>query len=461
MMPGITLAHFVSALGSPFADDPPDEPSSVVSGVVLNDRPLSFSLTNAFHALTSSVEGFWRQFPLLLLGSLVVPSADAAEPALSVQDMLAVKEKIKQADAYNAKNLPGNALITLLEAQAIAGSSFSDELGPRLQATTAALKDYIDTYKVNVRVVDSAQTGRGDYIQYALSDKAYKPGIEAVTSGGYYTLTLDLRTVDVDEKKKVQSYVVQIPTGTTKSFNGEYAALQKKVDITCADYFARRDAARGAGVQGVGGFAQAINTASASGGSDVLGIALGLARTIDASARIGAADTASASCEQAQEKLASTSMFTTDTVTAPFRYEEKTTRKTATAGIRVSLTAKNGASLFASPPLDVEFVREDVARDEIASINIKGDPEETIDDKEVIRGVLKAVPDEVYALTNQGGGLWDVVALRNAQSLAGEEATEACVQLYFDAYRPQTKSVALDYIEQHSGVTIRKQLERL
>lgn len=391
-----------------------------------------------------------------LLATAVYAAGPDSQRSLSVEEMLAVKQKIQTADAYVAKNLPGNALVQLLEAQKIASGSFGDELRPRVQTTTATIKDFIDTYDVNVRVVDATGSGRAEYIQYKLQDKQYKPGVEVVASGGYYTLTLELRTIEVDEKRKVQSYVVQIPTGTTQSMNGEYAALQQKVDITCADYFAKRDAARGAGVQGVSGFASAISTASNSGGSDILGIALGLARTVDAGARLSAQDSASSQCEQVQEKLQGTSMFTKDTITTPYRYEEKTRRKTATAGIRVSLTTKTRETMFSSPPLDVEFVREDVAREEIAIINIHGDPEESIDDKEMIRGVLQAVPDEVYTLTNQGGGLWDAIALRNAQVLTGEKAVEAYVQLYFDAYSSQTKDVALEYILGNTSVTKRE-----
>ena len=375
---------------------------------------------------------------------------------LTMEEMLAVKQKIKTADAYTARTLPGNALVQLLEAQEIAGTNFSDELKPRLETATAALKDFIDTYRVNVHVVDNTGSGRAEYIQYKLQDKQYRLGIEAIASGGYYTLTLDVRTIEVDEKRKVQSYVVQLPTGTLKSMNGEYAALQQRADITCADYFARRDAARGAGMQGVSAGAQAINIASGSGGSDILGIAFSLARLVDASARASAAGTANSQCQQIQEELQATPMFTSDTVTTPYRYEEKTTRKTATAGIRVSLTTKNGTTLFASPPLDIEFVREDVARDEIAAINVKGDPEESIDDKEVVRGVLQAIPDQVYGLTNQGGGLWDVIALQNAQALTGEKALEAYVQLYVDGDRSETKRVALDYILGNTNVTARQ-----
>ncbi len=401
-----------------------------------------------------------KQVYFLLLGLVNTTAAYALEPApkpvsqkqLTVDEMFAIKKKIEIADAYTARNLPGNALVQLLEAQDIAGTNFRDELQPRLTTTTAEVKGYIDTYKVNVRVVDNTGSGRAEYVQYKLQDKQYKPGIKAVASGGDYTLTLELRTIDVDEKRKTQSYVVQIPTGTSKTMNGEYAALQQKVDITCADYFSKRDAARGAGVQGVGAFAQAIGTARSSGGSDLLGIAFSLAKTVDAGARMSAEGTANSLCQQIQQELQGTPMFTTDTVTAPYRYEEKTTRKTATAGIRVSLTTKKGETLFYSPPLDIEFTREDVARDEIAALDIKGDPEESIDDKEVIRGVLQAVPDQVYALTNQGGGLWDAIALKNAQSHSGEQALEAYVQLYFDAYSPQTRVVALEYIKANTTV---------
>lgn len=372
---------------------------------------------------------------------------------LTVEEMLAVKQKIKTADAYTARNLPGNAYVMLLEAQEMAGGSFTDELNPRLRTTTSALKDFIDTYKVNVIVVDSTGSGRAEYVQYKLQDKQYKSGIEVVASGGYYSLTLDLRTLEVDEKRKTQSYVVQIPTGTSKSMNGEYAALQQRVDVTCADYFARRDAARGAGVQGVGAFAQAIDIARGSGGTNILGMAFSLAKTVDAGARLSAAGSANSQCQQMQEDLQGTPMFTSDTVTTPYKYEEKTTQKTATAGIRVSLTTNKGETIFSSPPLDIEFMREDVAREDIAAINVKGDPEESIDDKEVTRGVLQAIPDQVHTLTNQGGGLWDVIALQNAQKLSGEAALEAYVQLYFDAYQPQTKAVAGMYIEQNSTVT--------
>ena len=367
--------------------------------------------------------------------------------------MLAVKQKIQTADAYSSRNLPGNALLQLLEAQEIAGTSFTDELTPRLKTTTASLKDYIDTYKVDVRVVDSTGSGRGEYLQYALLDKGYKPGIEAVPSSGAYTLTVDVRTIEVDEKTKSQRYTILVPTGTMKTLNGEYAALQQTVDIECADYFARRDAARGAGVQGFNGFTGAINAASSSGGTDFLGIAFGLAKTLDASSRVSAADAASHDCQAVQEELQATSMFTSDTMTAPFTYTEETTRKTATAGVRFTLTTNKGAVLLASPPLEFAFMREDVARDEVASNNIQGDPKESISDKEVIRGVLQAIPQEVYDLTNQGGGLWDVIALQNAQTLSGEKALEAYVQLYFDAYQLQTKLAALGYIEHISCAT--------
>ncbi len=396
----------------------------------------------------------------LLIGATIATAAYAAEPTLSVQEMLAVKEKIKAADAYSSRNLPGNALLQLLEAQEIAGTAFRDELKPRLTATTAALQDYIDTYQMNIRVTDQTQSGRGEYLQYALLDKGYKPGIEVVPSTGAYTLTVDVRTIEVDEKVKSQRYTILVPTGTMKTFNGEYAALQQTVDIECADYFARRDAARGAGVQGFNGFAGAINAASSSGGTDLLGIAFGLAKTVDASSRVSAADAASHDCQAAQEELQATSMFTSDTMTAPFTYTEETTRKTATAGVRFTLTTNKGAVLLASPPLEFAFMREDVARDEVASNNIKGDPKESISDKEVIRGVLQAIPQEVYDLTNQGGGLWDVIALQNAQTLSGEKALEAYVQLYFDAYQAPTRKVALAYILENSNVTA-KQLDKV
>src|SRR3989338_3042917 len=105
-------------------------------------------------------------------------------------------------------------------------------------------------------------------------------------------------------------------------------------------------------------------------------------------------------------------------------------------------------------------MREDVARDEVASNNIQGDPKESISDKEVIRGVLQAIPQEVYDLTNQGGGLWDVIALQNVQTLSGEKALEAYVQLYFDAYQAPTRKVALTYIVENANVTA-KQLDKV
>src|SRR3989344_3067330 len=237
---------------------------------------------------------------------------------LSLEEMLAVKAKIETADAYASRNLPGNAFLSLLEAKEIAGTSFQDQIEPRVEATTSTLKDFIDVYKVNLRVVDNAGMGRSEYIQYTLLDKAYEPGIEMLPSGGDYTLTLDLRTLEVDEKTKIQSYIIQIPTGTTKSLNGEYAALQQKVNISCADYFAKSNAAQGAGLQAFTGFTQAINTASASNGTDFIGIALNIGKTVEASARMGAEDAAGYNCENAQEELYATSMFTTDTLTTPF-----------------------------------------------------------------------------------------------------------------------------------------------
>ncbi len=396
----------------------------------------------------------------LLAGVAIATAAYGGDAVPSLQNMLAVKEKIKIADAYTVRTLPGNALVALLEAQEIAGTTFRDELRPRLETATAAVKDFIDVYQVNIRVADQTQSGRAEHIQYALLDNRYTPGIEAVSSGGAYTLTVDLRTIEVDEKTKTQRFTILIPTGTMKTMNGEYVALQQTVDIECADYFARRDSARGAGVQAFNGFAGAINAASTSNGSDLLGIAFGLARTVDASARMSAADSASYNCQQAQEELQATSMFTTDTQTAPFTYMEETIRKTATAGVRVTLTTNKGVALFSSPPLEFMFVREDVYRDEVATNNIQGDPKETISDKEVVRGVIQTIPQQVHDLTNQGSGLWDVIALQNAQALTGERALEAYVQLYFDGHRPETKRVALDYIVENSSVTVR-QLDKL
>lgn len=398
--------------------------------------------------------------PVVQQKSPAAISQARAQRSLTIEEMLAVKQKIQTADAYSSRNLPGNALVQLLEAQEIAGNSFTDQLTSRVQTTTAALKDLIDVYRINIHFTDQTQSGRAEHIQYALLDNRYTPGIEAVASGGAYTLAVDLRTIEIDEKTKTQRFTILIPTGTMKTFNGEYAALQQTVDIKCADYFARRDAARGAGVQGFSGFSQAINAASSSGGSDVLGIVFGLAKTVDASARASAADSASHSCQQVQEELQATSMFTSDTMTMPYAYTEEVTRKTATAGIRVTLTTSKGTTLFSSPPLDLEFVREDLYRDEVASNNIKGDPKETISDKEVFRGVLQTIPQQVYTLINQGGGLWDVIALQNTQTLTGEEAVEAYVQLYFDAYNQETKRVALDYVVGNSSVT-EKQLNIL
>jgi len=386
------------------------------------------------------------------VASVMIPTQQQA----SVQTLLAVKASMKRADGYLSSDMPGNALIKLLEAQNMANGSFEDELGSRIKTAVVKLKNEKESYKIKVRVNDNIGNGRADYIKLGLDNKQYVSGIELNSSSAQYTLTLDLRTLDVEEKRTTGSHVIMIPTGTTKNLNGAYTALETRVRVECADYFAERDAARGAGVKtavSVWNLVNALDAENVYGAvSSGISMADGISRTEVRNTRHG-------SCQEAMDDLESTPRYTSDTQTQPFQYEEETTRKTARLGMQISLTY-GGTALFTSSPLDIEFMKEDVYKPNIPVAHISGDPLEEIPDSEVIRGVLQAVPTEIYEQINQGGDLWDVIALSQAQRLAGESALEANVQLYFDGHNSVTRNLAMDYITEHTGVS-RGQLEGL
>lgn len=373
-----------------------------------------------------------------------------APKQLTLQEMLSVKAEIKEADSYTARNLPGNALIHLFKAQQIAGSAnFTEELAPRIESAKRALPYSLPVYPVTFVVQDATNSGRAEYIQFALQDQQYGL-INVVPSGGTYTLTLELRALDVDEKKTAQSHVIMIPVGTSKSFNGEYETLKKRVDIACANYFAQQEAARGAGTQAARGawdFSQAVKSKSL-----VDAFSSGVSM-LDAEGKIEAQDTAAASCNAALAQLEATPMYTSDTQTAPFQYEERVTRMTATAGIRFSLSSGN-TKLFTSPPLDIDFVREDLYRPNIPAAHIRGDPLEEITEKEVIRGVLQAIPKEIYKQTQEGRILGDIIATKHAEHLTGDAATEAWVQVLFGASSEEAKHMALRYIVSQNHLSI-------
>lgn len=362
---------------------------------------------------------------------------------LSVEEMLAVKKKIEKADQYIARNLPGNALVQLLEAQESAGmNNFRNELEPRIKETVAELTDELDLYKINVNISDKTQSGKAEQIKYALVAKVYVSGIEPEYSGGNYTLTLDMHSIGVDNKVSSLSHVILIPTGSTKTLNGQFVALQQKVEIECKDYFAERDAARGSGVQtavGAWNLINALNSESIAGTAESL---IQMGEGIDRSSR---GNTAEVECKGLEEKLEATPMYTSDTQTTPFQYEEVITRKWATLDFRLSLTSAAGTILYASPPLELEFVRENVKRPNIPAANIQGSAGEEISNKEVMQGVVAAIDDELYEQIDKGAVVWDLITAFQAKQRTGEGAVEAYMQLAFHAHARELKGAAVLY----------------
>ncbi len=374
---------------------------------------------------------------------------DKTQQTLTIEEMLAIKGKIKKADEYTSRDLPGNAFVQLLEAEEIAGEAFSSEIISRLDDVIIALDSRIDVYRINVRVVDRTQSGRAEYIKSALVNQSYTPGIELVASGGSYTLTIDMQTLVVDEKETVGSHVILIPTGTINTMNGEYVALQERIKVECADYFADQQAARGSGVAAVGNFLSAGRAVDAG---DPFGAAMGIARFISASSQFSEARSSGNSCDDTMAKLDGTPMYTADTQTTPFSYEERKTRKTATLGVQFFLATQRGTELYTSYPTEFMFTREDMYRPDIPAARIQGDPLEEISDGEVTRGVLNSLAEIIRKEIRGGGALWDLIAVSEAKKLKGEKALEAYMQLCFDTHDPAVQGYAREYIIKNSFV---------
>ncbi len=392
------------------------------------------------------------------INSQKIQTASLSQKSLSVEEMLAIKKKIEKADQYTARKLPGNALIQLLEAQESAGTNnFKNELEPRIKQTVAVLTDELSLYKINARISDKTQSGKAEQIKYALVEKNYVSGIELISSGGNYTLTLDMRSMAVDNKVSSFSHVILIPTGSTKNLNGQFVALQQTVMIECKDYFAERDAARGSGMQVFRGIMTAYN---ASQGEDVLGMIGGIANTAEGVGRIDNKNVSEAECKELEERLEATSMYTSDTQTTPFQYEEVITRKWATLDFRISLTSATGTVLYASPPLELEFVRENVKKPDIPAANIRGSAGEEISNKEVMQGLLTSIDDELYTQIDKGAIVWDIITAFQAKKRTGESTVEAYMQLAFHAHAPELKGAAVQYFSAHNP-TINVQLAEI
>jgi comEA protein len=373
---------------------------------------------------------------------------------LSVQDMLAVKAKIQEADKYATANSPGLAFLTLLEAQQMAQGSFADELEPRIQAAVKTSRGWLDTYVVNVVVVDRTNSGRAGYIQADLISKQYTPGVQMAASGGAYTLTLEINSIEIEDRISSMQHIIRVPSGSTRMPNGEYEALKTRINIDCSDYFARRDAASGSYLQAAAGGAQLFR---AVGNNDWLGGIMGFAKLAEAGNRQGESDVAQSRCDDEMTRLESMSPFTSETVTQPYTYTEKTTTKTAYGGLVIYFTGA-GVSIQSSP-LDASFYKRDFSRPEVQSNGISGDPEEPISEREVRMGLYSAIGNLVYIHFKQGQGLWDVMALQEAQKKTGDALLEACAQILFDGHTPQVKQQAAACIAELSPVTV-EQLSR-
>jgi len=380
----------------------------------------------------------------------VIPSAQAAEPQLTVPEMLAVKGKIAEADKYITANLPGVAFLTLLEAQQLSQGAFGNELNQRINFAVQQSKDWLDTYKVNIRVVDRTNSGRGGYIQADLFGKEYTPGIQMVASGGAYILTLEINSVSkVEENISIMRHIVRIPTGTVKTPNGVYTAKRDQLNIKCQDYFARRDAASGSTIDAFAGGAGLFNAVE---NNNLLDGLIGFAKIVDAGQRQGSSDVSESNCEGAMQDLENTPMYTQDVVTTPTPYDSVTTKKTVIAGIKITFAGPQGV-LYTSPPLKVEYYKKDFSQPDIPDAGVRGDEQEQISDRDVYQGLFSKIGEEVYNQFAQGKGLWDVIALKEAQRKTGLLAKEAYVQLYFDGHTSAIQEVARDYIVGHTSLT--------
>lgn len=387
----------------------------------------------------------------LLFMGLLSAQAYAAEPTSSLDDMFSAKQKIKTADAYMQKNKPGNALVQLLEAKGIIYSpTFASEIDPRIQAAKSAFMEGRDSYKINLRVQDNTQSGRGEYLQSQLVTKSYADGIQMVEDGAYYTFIVDLQGLHVEQKETSLSHIVLMPVGQTRVPNGAYTALQQRINVDCQQYLAAQEQARGSGVQTVVGVATAVDSANSN---NLWGVALGAANVLDASARSNSASQKNTACQREMDSLAETPMFTAETQTTPTRYTETTIRKTADMGVRFYLTAEKGTPVFTSNLYEVTFYKEDLARDEIVPLKIRGDPAESISDETVIRGAFSATVDTLDTITSNGSLLWDAILLKRAQNSTGENAMELYTQLFFQGHSTLLKLAGENYILAHSALS--------
>ncbi|MBI5072777.1 hypothetical protein HZA99_03085 [Candidatus Woesearchaeota archaeon] len=378
-----------------------------------------------------------------LFFGVLASQAYAAEPTSSLDDLFLIKDKIKVADMYMQKHMPGNAMVQLLEAKGIGNNAFDSELNSRLQAVDTVLRNTNETYIITMYVRDDAQSGQGSFLQSELLAKHYRNGVFMTETGGNYTFTVDMQRLHIEQTESSFSRILLVPVGQTRVLNGEYTALQQRINVECQQYLAAQQQAQGAGIQAVAGLDTTVNSANSN---NLWGVALGVTSMVDATNRNSNAIRTNATCQQDMNQLTQMPMYTSETQTTPTRYTETTKRKTADLTVRFDLSSKKGVSLFASPSFTVTFYKEDLARDEIASLGIVGDPAESISDDAVARGVLSSAADTIYSALSQGGGLQDAILFWRAQNSPGEQAVELYSRLFVQGHTPTLKQRAEDYI---------------